>query len=64
MKKIDIIKSDDWTALYLDGVLVYENHSLSAVDLLEYLGVDYTSEWLEYPDAGLPKNLEDLKGID
>lgn len=64
MKKIDIVKMDNWTALYLDNVLVHENHTLSAVDLLGYLGLDYTEDWIEYPDEGLPKNLKDLKDVE
>ncbi len=32
--KIDIVNADDWSGLYLDGVLVEEGHHLRLKDVL------------------------------
>jgi len=47
MKKIDIATADDWTALYIDGKVVYQNHSIEAVEVLELLGITYTQHDFE-----------------
>ena len=64
--KIVIVMSDDWTGLYVDGKLVYENHSIEVHDLIRE-GLfsasiyDITSEELENHGYQCPDNLKDLK---
>lgn len=43
MKKIDVVLWDagDWIALYVDGELVHEGHSIRGTDMLEYLGIPF-----------------------
>lgn len=44
-KKLVVLNVDDWEALYADGELVEEGHSIRWVDALRSLGVDV--EWHE-----------------
>jgi hypothetical protein len=57
---------DDWTALYVGGKLVLENHSLSAKDVLKAIGMEFESihleEELEIRDQ-LPENYDDLEKL-
>lgn len=41
-----IIRSEDydWIALYHDGVLLHQGHSIQEEDMLELLGIDATHE--------------------
>jgi hypothetical protein len=50
MKKIDIVQWDagDWIALYVDGKLVHEGHSIRGVEMLEYLNIPFDKT--EVPD--------------
>lgn len=41
-------ESHDWMALYVDGKAVYQGHDINEKMLLDYLGIDYTSE--DIPD--------------
>ncbi len=40
---------DDWIAIYIDGKRAYEGHSIDPRTLLDIIGVDYSSEYIE-PD--------------
>jgi len=40
-KQITFIYMDDWQALYIDGKLVYENHNISAKELLDYIPIEF-----------------------
>lgn len=63
MSKILIVKSGegDWEALYIDGVKVYEDHSISTEDIIRCLGglkIDYyTHPELEDPDRCNPAEM-------
>lgn len=64
----------DWTALYLNGVLVTQNHTLSAIEVLRAMdgykvvdGSNFTAktvevdeDWLE-EQGYMPEKLEDVK---
>lgn len=57
--KLLIVKSNegDWEALYVDGVKSYENHSISAEEILRLLGIDvdyYIHPELDDPDQCNP----------
>ena len=65
--KITIVRPEcgDWEALYINRVLVYENHRIDAHHLLERL-----KDWLpievqdvgvtdEFAEAGMPETWED-----
>ena len=63
--KVTIVKSDDWEALYIKGVLVKENHRLSSSDILDAIGLECTFKWLsdeqlEELNWEYPKNEADL----
>lgn len=66
MAKITLVHDEygDWVGVYVDGKLVYENHSIGDTMLLEEIGVDFThfdvsGIWLE-AQLGLPENLEEI----
>ena len=64
-KKITIAYADDWEGIYIDGVLAYENHSISLSDIQSFvdLGIDsipVDTNWLE-ERGNLPINMEDIK---
>lgn len=48
---VTILEVDDWTALYRDGRLVHQTHSLHARDILEACGAEHEYRWLEFDDA-------------
>jgi hypothetical protein len=55
--------SGEWEGLYVDGKLVYENHSLSVNAILQHAQVDFDvkSINMEKKKLGrLPETLEDL----
>jgi hypothetical protein len=39
MKKV-VVQGDDWCGLYVDGKLVYENHSIPLRELAKHLGFE------------------------
>lgn len=64
-KKITFVHSEDgdWVGIYIDGVLVRQNHSYDADDMLDILEIEYDSHWYDMGSAGmshLPDKLEDL----
>ena len=65
MPKIDFVSVDDWTALYFDGKMVTQDHSLDPEHVLELLGIKFESHWLDdvwdYYEDEMPDNLEDLR---
>jgi hypothetical protein len=64
-KEIVIVSGDegDWAGLYINGVLVYEDHSLDASYTLKKLKIKFKErEATIDPMVGyLPKKLEDVK---
>lgn len=55
---------DDWEGIYVDGKLKYQTHRITAQDVLEVLGVDFTeaevdNEWLASGGC-LPKHEAEL----
>lgn len=67
MAEIVFVKGDDWTAMYVDGKRVAENHSLSSNDVLNALGVTRRSIYIEREqdwdaiNSHCPENLADLE---
>lgn len=61
-KNITFVHSNDgdWVGIYIDGVLVKENHSYEADDMLDILEIEYESHWIEMDDSRLPENLSEL----
>lgn len=43
--KVRFENGNDWQRVYIDGVLVYDHHSIDACDLLELLGIECESVW-------------------
>lgn len=65
MKKITFVSGDDWKGLYVDGKLVYENHSIPNYIVLDKLGIDYDEieadlDWLDKVGC-LPEKLSQVK---
>lgn len=62
--KVTVVTGEDWTGVYINGVLVTQNHSVSARDFLESLGfeVAYAEMPQRYTDLGrpLPEQLTEL----
>ena len=44
MKTFTFVESENWTALYMDDVLLVEGHSVSAKDLLNAVSVVFPNE--------------------
>ena len=44
MSEVALVSNDegDWMGVYIDGRLVYENHSIDEDHLLDLLGIEYT----------------------
>lgn len=66
MPSVHLVYMDDWQALYVDGKLVLENHSLRAKDILKAIGVEFQAlhleENLEIREC-LPANFEELQQL-
>lgn len=70
--KATLVAAVEWEGVYLDGVLLFEDHSLSAYELFRILGnksntpitsfeiVRADDEWL-VEHGYLPENLKDVK---
>lgn len=52
----------DWVGLYVDGELVFSDHSLTPEKVLTILGIPYTEEDISDEDMenGLPEFLDNL----
>lgn len=50
----------DWEGMYVDGVLVTENHSLDPDDVLSLLGIEYETHWIDMEDSRLPGKLSEI----
>jgi len=44
---IEIRECDDWVAVYKDGHLVEQNHSVSLTRGLDALGIDFTHDYFD-----------------
>ena len=44
---IEFIEADDWTELVVDGKRVYGNHSIRPKELLNLLGIQYKTTYIE-----------------
>ena len=61
--KIVVVSNEtgDWHAIYFNGELIYENHSIRLDKILEALDVDYEQKTLlGDEDARFPYLLKDL----
>jgi len=45
--KINIVDFEDWTCIYIDGELKFEDHRAEATDMLKVLGFEYEHEFIE-----------------
>ena len=63
-KKIDLVDADDWVAVYLDGVVVHQAHSITERQMLDILGIPYETHDADQEaveDAGsFPVRIEDV----
>ncbi len=64
-KKVVVVDGDDWKGLYVNGKLVYENHSIPLRELAEHLGFKIVSldgeDVFEPYGNQCPRDLKDLK---
>ena len=61
-----IASFDDWNGIYIDGKLMYENHSLHHRDVLEALNIKYETievDMMELDIGHLPNTVEELKKL-
>lgn len=72
MVKVDLVRTDDWEALYVDYRLKAEGHHLELGDVLSYLNkslqkqssmsIEYNETWVESEIAeSLPEYFLDLE---
>lgn len=65
-KEVVVLLGDDWSGIYVDDKLVYENHSIPLHELAKAIGfklvhVDSEKEaWAEY-DYRCPRQLAEFK---
>lgn len=59
-----VSNGDDWEGFYIDGVCVRQNHSLSASEILEAMGIEIEKKWVSYDYTAergdLPGELKDI----
>lgn len=64
--KLTLVWADDWEALYVDGVLKTQGHSLSPSHIFEATGLDceeLEAERNEFGDYDFTNNLSDMKVV-
>lgn len=64
MRRVTLVTGDDWEALYIDGELVEQNHSIDARVVMDAIN-GKEALWkieVDYYDAD-PKQLEDGDGF-
>ena len=54
------IVTDNWQWLYLDGELKLSDHSLSPEDVLEAIGVPFSTGWVNDIEPGVSEYWENL----
>lgn len=64
-RKITFVQADDWEGLYINGVLVCEEHSICVEHLLSALKIPATTIQADYDwlvaRGRLPEKLSDVK---
>ena len=64
--QVVVLDGDDWSGLYVDGKLVYENHTIPLRVLAEHLGIKVINvpgeEGWEPYGYRCPEALNDFKG--
>ena len=64
--KIEFVSCSDWIAMYIDGKLAVDGHSLAYFHILDALNLEYTSREIEVPenaDVDFAENISDIKII-
>ena len=63
--RAEIITMDDWQALYVNGKLVLENHTLSARDILTACQIPFNQQYIDNREIReqLPEDFDDLKEL-
>ena len=66
-KRIDLVylEEGEWMGVYIDGILVYQNHSVDETQLLDFVGIKYNTTTLNnsdgtYDGIGLPDSFSDI----
>ena len=64
-RDVILAKADDWTALYVDGKKIVENHSLTDKEIFDALGITVREiwvddDWLEETGNNFPPNASEL----
>ena len=49
-KKLNIIRSDDWMIVYVDGKMWRQDDSIPVDEILDAAGVPYSYDWYEYKE--------------
>ena len=61
-QKIDIVRTGDWSGLYINGKLKCQNHRVEDKDVLKALELNYEVYELDnFQDGHLPEYFADLK---
>lgn len=68
MKQVTLVRVDDWEALYVDGEVQLQNHSIDANQVLDILAehmlINHESFWVDgdwvESQGWMPENLEDI----
>lgn len=64
-RDVILVKADDWTALYVDGKKIVENHSLTDKEIFDALGISIREiwvddDWLDQTGYNFPPNSSEL----
>lgn len=54
-QEITLARIDDWVVFYLNGEKKYENHNMDPEEMLDILGIEYQSYFVDLYDV--PNNL-------
>jgi len=63
--KLDIVRNDDWCGIYVDEILITENHTIELEDLLTLLKIPFQSKWVDtgwlFDRGNLPTHLSEVE---
>lgn len=46
LPKVTVVRTDEWAALYRDGVKINEDHQITTEEVLAALGISIKTRWL------------------
>ena len=60
--KVTHVQTDNWEAVYIEGILLYQHHNIDLEDVVAALGHEYEYYWLDPHKMGVRTGFPDEPG--